>query len=80
MSTCMKLKKYPAPVIENYGREITFPVSCIYNGGVIIDDEWYDGVEVPAPIVPKGYKFKDIVVGLESNAVPPWATYLLVKE
>ena len=82
------LKKYPAPVIKSRyldptkakREEVTYPVSYTYNGGIIIDDEWYDGFEVPRPIVQEGFKLVGIGVGLDFNARPPQATCLLVRE
>jgi hypothetical protein len=84
-------KRYPAPDLRGEqnnrknerwadGRLVRFPVSYRYNGGVTIDDEWYPGVEVPAPIVPEGYELVGIGVGLQLNARPPLATYLLRKQ
>jgi len=80
-----KIKKYPRPQLtkgEKWcdGNLVTYPVSEMFNGGVIIDDEWYNGVEVPPPIVPEGYVLKSIGVGLERNHVPPLATALLTKK
>lgn len=74
-----KLYQYPTPVIMRIPGEVTYPVSCTYNGGIIIDNEWYDGYSVPAPIVPKGYKLTGLGVGLQLNARPPLATALLEK-
>jgi len=58
---------------------VVFPVSYTYNGGTVIDDEWYSGYEVPAPKVPKGFELVDIGVGLQLNARPPYATKFLRK-
>jgi len=59
--------------------EVTYPVSYRYNGGTIIDDEWYTGYEVPPPILPDGYELVNIGVGLQLNARPPYATMLMKK-
>lgn len=42
-------------------------------------EKWYEGVEVPLPDVPKGYELKSIGIGLQLNAIPPYATYYLEK-
>ena len=73
--------------------EVTYPVSCRYNGGIILSPDgkmdfgcknpkskWYAGFEVPKPKVPKGYHLESIGVGLELNATPPRATMLLIKD
>jgi hypothetical protein len=78
----VNLKEYPKPYL-NYGESwldshlVSFPVSYRYNGGVIIEGEHYDGVDVPDPIIPHGYTLKGIGVGLNLNIVPPYATYYL---
>lgn len=61
-----KLKKNPG--ITHF--EVTYPVSMSYNGGTVIDDKWYAGYKVPAPIVPVGWQLKGIGAGLELNAHP----------
>ena len=58
-------------------RLVEYPVSCTYNGGISIGDEWYEGYEVPSPVVPDGYELVDIAVGLQLNACPPMATMYL---
>ena len=79
-----KRKVYPKPRLL-YSEKwcdsclVTFPVSYNYNGGIVIDGEWYEGVEVPDPVVPEGYKLKSIGVGLQLNANPPYATMYLEK-
>ena len=60
--------------------EVIYSVSYEYNGGTIIGDEWYDGYEVPAPLLAPGYTLKGIGVGLQLNCHPPYATAILVKE
>lgn len=71
-------------------REVTFPVSYRYNGGIVLtpkgrmsfddpDAKWYAGFTVPEPIVPEGYELVSIGVGLQLNARPPYATMLLRK-
>ena len=56
---------------------VQFPVSHVYNGGVIIDDEWYDGYAVDAPEVPDGFELVSIYCGLQLNCQPPLATMYL---
>jgi hypothetical protein len=51
-----------------------YAVSYKYNGGTVIDGKWYEGYEVPPPILPTGYKLVGIGVGLQLNASPPLAT------
>lgn len=80
----MRLKKYPRPKLLKTEKWcdsclVIFPVSYRYNGGIILDDEFYEGFEVPDPVIPKGYKLKDIGVGLQLNAKPPYATMYLEK-
>ncbi len=75
----MKLKKVDAPVLSAREGEVQFPSSYRYNGGTIIDGEWYDGYEVGDPIVPAGFKLVGLGVGLQLNAHPPLATQRLVK-
>ena len=60
--------------------EVSYDVSYEYNGGVIVENEWYKGFEVPPPILPEGYELHNIGVGLQLNAQPPYATALLVKK
>lgn len=87
MRTGLKLKKYPRSVItektkgEKWGKGklVTFSVSQVYNGGITIDGEWYNGVSVPPPKIPKGYKLIGIGIGYQLNCVPPYATQLLQK-
>lgn len=57
--------------------QVTYPVSYTYNGGIIIDGEWYKGYKVDPPIIPEGYELLNIGVGLQLNARPPLATGLL---
>lgn len=56
---------------------VTYPVSYRYNGGTIVDGEWYEGYEVPPPDVPKGFSLVGIGCGLQLNAHPPYATAYL---
>lgn len=79
-----KRKVYPTPKLNRTekwadGCLVTYPVSYDYNGGIVIDGEHYDGVEVPAPMIPVGYELKGIGVGLQLNAHPPYATSYLKK-
>lgn len=81
----MRRKQYPRPKLNRTedwsdGCLVTFPVSYDYNGGIVIDDEWFSGVEVPEPHVPEGYTMKGIGIGLQLNAVPPEATMYLEKQ
>jgi hypothetical protein len=77
----MKLFKAPTTNLSSYQPkercEVTYSVSYIYNGGIVINDEWYDGYEVPPPIISIGYGIVDIGVGLQLNAEPPYATGVL---
>lgn len=80
----MSYKVYPKPKLKkgkkwSDGHLVEYPVSCRYNGGIVIDKKWYEGVEVPDPDVPEGYELIDICIGLQLNAVPPTATKLLRK-
>lgn len=61
-------------------REVTFPTSISYNGGIGIDGVWYRGYEVGPPIVPEGYELVGIGVGYQLNARPPYATQLLRRK
>jgi hypothetical protein len=56
---------------------VTYPVSYKYNGGIIINNKWYEGYEVPKPKVPKGFKLVGIGCGLQLNTHPPYATSYL---
>ena len=60
--------------------EVTYSVSQIYNGGIVIDDEWYDGYSVPAPLMNPDCAIISIAVGLQLNAHPPYATCLMVPK
>lgn len=85
----MKSGKYfkcPQPILDYHkrglekwgkGKIVTYPVSYRYNGGTIIDGEWYDGFEVPPPIVPEGFCLINIGIGLQLNAHPPYASMLM---
>jgi len=88
MDDSKHLKKYPAPDLrfmgEGFQRErwldsylVTFPVSEIYNGGVIIGGVHYDGVEVGPPILDAGFKLISIGCGRQLNVIPPLATMYL---
>jgi len=57
---------------------VMYDVSYTYNGGTVIDGEWYDGYEVPPPLIAPGYAIIGIGVGLQLNASPPYATGVLV--
>ena len=56
---------------------VTYPVSYRYNGGIIVDDKWYEGFKVKSPKVPKGFELVSIGCGLQLNAQPPYATVYL---
>lgn len=78
----MKLKKMPKAYLD-IGEKwcdsflVTYPVSYRYNGGITINEEWFDGFDVPAPDVPEGFKLTSIGCGLQLNARPPYATSFL---
>lgn len=73
--------KVKAPVIKGKeGKLVTYPVSYEYNGGIVINNEWYNGYEVEAPIVPDGLCLQSIGCGLQMNCQPPFATSRLVKK
>lgn len=59
------------------GYLVQYPVSYKYNGGTIIDGEWYKGFKVPPPEIPEGYELVDIGIGLQLNSKPPIATKYL---
>lgn len=62
---------------KGLAHEVTYPVSYRYNGGIIVEGEWYEGHEVPKPDVPEGWELVNIGVGLQLNARPPYATMVL---
>jgi len=79
-----ELYEMPAPVISaltgrRRRKEISYPVSYRYNGGVIIDGELYAGYKVPPPIVPAGHTLTNRQCGLQLNAEPPHAMSTLTK-
>ena len=59
------------------GKQVTYRAGITYNGGTVIDGEWYAGYAVPPPIIPVGYELVDLGIGLELNSRPPQATALL---
>ena len=63
--------------IRDDRKEVMFATSCTYNGGIVIDGEWYDGYDVPPPLINPGYELIGIGVGLQLNARPPLATQVL---
>lgn len=73
------IKKCYLNITEKWGKSflVTYPVSYTYNGGTIIDNEWYNGYQVAKPSIPKGFKLTSIHCGLQLNAHPPYATSLL---
>jgi len=95
--------KMPAPTIVLSNRqqkqfdkkgsvEVTYPVSCSYNGGIFLNPDgtldytWknpksksYSGCSIPRPIIPQGCKLVSLGCGLQLNAAPPYATSLLMK-
>ena len=82
MSNQQPLKKEPTATLSIEEKWcdsylVNYPVSYRYNGGILIDGEWYGGYDVPRPIVPEGFKLKNIGVGLQMNARPPYATMYL---
>jgi hypothetical protein len=58
--------------------EVTYATSYTYNGGIGVGDEWYDGFEVPAPLLNPDHAIIGIGVGLQLNARPPQATGVLM--
>jgi len=48
-----------------------------YNGGIVVDSEWYEGFEVDPPTIPAGFELINIGIGLYMNAQPPIATAFL---
>jgi len=69
--------KCPPTDLRGYwgeGKEVTYAVSYSYNGGIVIENKWYDGYEVPPPLLPAGYAIVGIGVGYQLNARPPLAT------
>jgi hypothetical protein len=60
--------------------KVTYRVSYDYNGGTIIDGKWYRGIIVNEPIIPAGYELVSIAVGLQLNAIPPFATMYLRRK
>ncbi|WP_297478335.1 hypothetical protein [Ferrovum sp.] len=80
--TTEKFFLWPQPDLTRFAKpgksvEVQYPVSYRYNGGTLIDDEWYAGYEVPPPIVPPGFKLVGIGVGFEFNHRPPLKTMIL---
>jgi hypothetical protein len=57
--------------------EVQYAVSNSYNGGIGVGDEWYEGFEVPAPLLNPGHVIVGIGVGLDLNNHPPLATGIL---
>jgi hypothetical protein len=74
-----KIKTCKLHISERWGDSflVTYPVSYRYNGGTIIEDEYYEGFEVVKPSTPKGYELVGIGCGLQLNAHPPYATSYL---
>jgi hypothetical protein len=72
-------KVYPQPVLKAKEGPVRFPVSYRYNGGCIIDGDWYPGVEVPEPLIPKGYELVGLGCGLAFYCQPPESTQYLQK-
>jgi hypothetical protein len=67
------------PVLPAKQGEVQYPVGYRYNGGIIVNDEWVQGFIVDSPKVPKGFKLRNIGVGLQLNCRPPIATSYLEK-
>jgi len=72
----------PVTVGEKWadGYLVHYPVSYTYNGGIVVDGQWYAGIHVPSPNIPEGFALVGIGVGLQLNARPPYATMLLKAE
>jgi len=65
------------------GLEVQVYVSNQYNGGIIVNDRWVAGIEVPAACAPTGFMLDgSIGCGLQLNSRPPLATRILraIKE
>jgi len=60
--------------------QVTYAISYNYNGGIVVDDKWYAGYDVPPPIVPAGFELKGMGVGADFNSRPPRATALLIPK
>ncbi len=60
-----------------HGKLVTYPVSYSYNGGTVVNDEWFAGYEVGPPVIPAGYELISLGYGLDLNYRPPRATALL---
>ena len=56
---------------------VNYPATYQYNGGITVDEEWYDGYEVPPPKTPEGFELVGIGCGYQLNAHPPLATAYL---
>lgn len=70
------------PKLKKVGRGccgylVTYPVSYTYNGGIVINNKWYEGFRVPRPSIPDGFELVDISIGLQLNAKPPLCTQYL---
>lgn len=82
----MSYFQYPATdltkvkIPDKKRKEVRYSVSITYNGGTIIDGKWYQGYEVPPPILADGVKIEDPGFGLCLNSHPPQKTVYLVKE
>ena len=67
------------PILPKREGIVRFPVSYTYNGGIIVNDKWYKGYDVPSPLIPEGYELVSMAMALQLNAHPPYATMYLKK-
>ena len=74
-----RFKVLPSPVLPRKEGQVTFPVSYKYNGGVVVEGQWFEGFEVGLPVIPAGYELVSLAMGLQLNAKPPLATMYLKK-
>jgi hypothetical protein len=76
---CSRPEIQPLYYGEN-SRQISFPVSYTYNGGIVIGDKWYKGFHVPAPIIPSDCELNTLGIGLCLMSQPPMCTVLLKRK
>ena len=74
--------KSPATDLTNKAKpgqevQVTYATGITYNGGTVVNGEWFAGYDVPPPIVPNGFELYHIGVGLDLNSHPPRATAIL---
>lgn len=59
------------------GLEVQVYATNQYNGGIIVNDKWVQGIEVPTAQVPAGFTLEGIGCGLQLNSRPPLATRIM---